>query len=226
MSYRTSYHCTPTLEEVEKVAHAAVKALASAGIRSCLVGGMACSIYGNSRVPSDVDIVCLTETHAQEELKRILVSNDSKFFTVRSKNPYATYRVLWYRLSYIRDCKVDVLTPGTMNIPLVPTRRIAYKKDRSDLPLMPFLPLLLLKLQAWQDHQNADKMYLREKQHVDVRDIDELLELAIEKYDVDFKRDGQWLLETFVNTAAARVRVYVRHFPTSAESWRSIGFRV
>ncbi|KAF7338884.1 Helicase ATP-binding domain-containing protein [Mycena sanguinolenta] len=216
----------PRLDEVERVAQATVAALSSAGIQSCLVGGMACSIYGNSRVPSDVDIVCLTDTLTQEALKAILVSADSSFYTVASKDPFATYRVLWYRLGYHRSCKVDVLQPGIMNIPAVPIPRIAYRKSCSDLPLMPFLPLLLLKLQAWMDHRAEAKLYLRQKQHVDVRDIGELLELAVEKYDVNIKQDTKWLPESFLKAAVARVKAYVKCFPDSAEHWRDIGFRV
>ncbi|KAJ6529228.1 hypothetical protein B0H19DRAFT_1214535 [Mycena capillaripes] len=213
------------LDEVERVARATVTALLSAGIRSCLVGGMACSIYGNSRVPGDVDIVCLTDKYTQAELKAILVAKDPNFYTVASKDLFATYRVLWYRIGF-RRCKVDVLSPGIMNIPAVPVPRIAYRKSRSDLPLMPFLPLLLLKLQAWMDHREADKLYLRAKQHVDVRDIGELLELAVGKYNVDLKQDGKWLPESFVRAAATRVKAYVRSFPDSAELWRDIGFGV
>ncbi|KAJ6450364.1 hypothetical protein C8R45DRAFT_1224099 [Mycena sanguinolenta] len=216
----------PRLDEVERVAQAAVTALLTAGIRSCLVGGMACSIYGNSRVPGDVDIVCLTDTLTQEALKAILVATDSNFYTVASKDPFATYRVLWYRLGYRRSCKVDVLQPGIMNIPAVPVPRIAYRKRRSDLPLMPFLPLLLLKLQAWMDHRAEVKPYLHAKQYVDVRDIGELLELATEKYDVNIKLDAKWLPESFLRAAVARVKAYVKCFPDSAEQWRSIGFRV
>lgn len=76
------------------------------------------------------------------------MSKDSNFYTVASKDPRATYRVLWYRLGYSRSCKVDVLMPGIMNIPPVPAARIAYRRSRSELPLISFLPLLLLKLQA------------------------------------------------------------------------------
>ncbi|KAJ7719285.1 hypothetical protein B0H16DRAFT_1700315 [Mycena metata] len=210
------------LDKVERVTHATVAALLRAGIRSCLVGGMACSIYGNQRVP-----ICLTDKHTQAELKALLVANDPNFYTVASKDPFATYWVLWYRMPLgFRRCKVDVLLPGIMNIPAVPIPRIAYRKSRSDLPLMPFLPLLLLKLQAWQDHGEADKLYLRAKQHVDVRDIDELLELAVSKYGIDLKKDGKWLPESFLKAAVKRVKAYVRRFPESAENWSTIGFRV
>ncbi|KAJ7670391.1 hypothetical protein B0H17DRAFT_1246149 [Mycena rosella] len=214
------------LDEVERVARATVTALLSAEIRSYLVGGMACSIYGNARVPSDVDIVCLTDSHTQAELKAILVARDSNFYTIASKDPLATYRVLWYRLGLRRSCKVDVLMPGIMNIPSVPVPRIAYRRSRSDLPLMPFLPLLLLKLQAWMDHREAEKYYLKVKQHVDAQDIGDLLELAVSKYNIDLRKDGKWLPDSFVRAAAKRVKAYVKSFPDSTEHWRDIGFSV
>ncbi|KAJ7754185.1 hypothetical protein DFH07DRAFT_886418 [Mycena maculata] len=218
---------SPRLDEVERVAHATVAALLRAGIKSCMVGGMACSIYGNERVPSDVDIVCLTETHTQADLKAILVSADSNFYTIASKDPFATYRVLWYRLlGYRRSCKVDVLLPGIMNIPSVPIPRIAYRRSRSDLPLMPFLPLLLLKLQAWMDHRESPKIYFRTKQVVDARDIEDLLELAVSKYGIDLKKDGKWLPDSFIQAAVKRVKAYVKRFPDSAGNWQEIGFRV
>jgi len=192
---------------------------------------MACSIYGNPRVPSDVDIVCLTDKHTQAELKAILVNKNSNFYTVASKDPTATYRVLWYRLSGLsglryKTCKVDVLTPGIMNIPAVPPSRIAYRASRSDLPLMPFLPLLLLKLQAWMDHRTAAKNYLVVKQFTDVGDIDELLELAVAEFNVDLKADRRWLPESFVKAAVTRVKSYVRNYPDSVKHWREIGFNV
>ncbi|KAJ7106320.1 hypothetical protein C8R44DRAFT_987416 [Mycena epipterygia] len=103
---------------------------------------------------------------------------------------------------------------------------IAYRRSRSDLPLIPFLPLLLLKLQAWMDHGEAEKFYLRVKQYVDVQDIGDLLELAVGKYNVDLKKDGKWLPESFVRAAAKRVKAYVKSYSDSAEHWRDIGFAV
>ncbi|KAJ6627710.1 hypothetical protein B0H10DRAFT_1779135 [Mycena sp. CBHHK59/15] len=214
------------LGEVQRVASATVLALASAGLRSCLVGSMACSVYGMTRVPSDVDIVCLTDEWTQERLKALLVSRDSNFYTIASKDPLATYRVLWYRIGLRRSCKVDILLPGIMNIPAVPVPRIAVRRSVSNLPLMPFLPLLLLKLQAWMDHREADKFYLRQKQHVDVRDIGDLLELAVSKYGVELRKDGKWLPESFITAGMKRVKIYALNFPDSAELWKEIGFRV
>lgn len=154
------------------------------------------------------------------------MATDSSFYTVASKDPFATYRVLYYRLGIRRSCKVDVLLPGIMNIPDVPIPRIVCRRRVSELPLMPFLPLLLLKLQAWMDHCAAEKYYLRAKQYVDVRDINDLLELAVSEYGVDVAKDGKWLPESFMSAAKKRVRAYVQKFPDSAQNWRGLGFRV
>src|SRR5262245_40558493 len=86
----------------------------------------------------------LTQDVSAETIKALLVAGDSKFFLVRSKNPHNTYRVLWYNLSstpsgsssyassyasyHSRKCKVDILSPGTLNVPL--TNQILQQTPR------------------------------------------------------------------------------------------------
>jgi len=231
-------------------------------------------MYSPPNISQDIDMVVLTSSHTQEELKNRLVSYDSRFYTVASKDPFATYRVLWFRLSgYRRSCKVDLLLPGVMNIPHVPSDRIYRMKDHptsasrstsssntttrhpstssayysylytstgsgsllsnlsTDYPLMPFLPLLLLKLQAWQDHGESPKAYMREKQPTDVRDITELLNLAVTKYSGAVSRkqtllekERAWLPETFVRDGEKRVKKYIQLYPSSRSQWRTVGF--
>ncbi|EEB93721.1 hypothetical protein MPER_07586 [Moniliophthora perniciosa FA553] len=176
-------------------------------------------------------MVVLTKIWTQEELKRQVVANDPNFYTIASKDPLATYRVLFYRLTPLygtsrylrRSCKVDLLLPGVMNIPDVPIRRIFI--DSKLRPLMPFLPLLMLKLQAWMDHGESPKLYMRQKQPVDVRDIMELLNLAVTNYpDVKLRKEEGWLPATFVSAARTRVKAFVRLYPTSSRHWKAIGF--
>lgn len=70
-------------------------------------------------------MVILTSRYTQEELKNLLVRYNPGFYLVASKDPLATYRVLWFRLTgYHRSCKGDLLLPGTMNIPYVDPSRI------------------------------------------------------------------------------------------------------
>ncbi|KAF7323729.1 hypothetical protein MKEN_00593800 [Mycena kentingensis (nom. inval.)] len=212
----------PSLYEVELVAQRAVAAFASAGIETCLFGGAACAAYGNTRTPGDVDIVCLTDEYTQEQLKTILVSKNPNFYTVRARDPDATYRVLWYRTGYRRSCKVDVLLPGILNIPDVPSSRIVH--SAKELPLMPFFPLLLLKLQGWQDHGESDKDYMRAKQPTDVRDVVQMLGLAATKYTKQtVASEESWLPEEFMAAAKRRVKLFVESHPETASYWRLLG---
>ncbi|KAJ4479793.1 hypothetical protein C8J55DRAFT_77924 [Lentinula edodes] len=184
-----------TSSELHTATQATIEGLKSLRLDCCLVGSVACSAYGMSRVPNDIDMVVLTSRYTQEELKNLLVRYNSNFYLVASKDPLTTYRVLWFRLTgYHRSCKVDLLLPGTMNIPFVdPSRihRVGNTRQTDNIyssvlsakyPLMPFLPLLLLKLQAWQDHGESAKFFMRDKQPTDVQDIRELLQLAEQKY--------------------------------------------
>ncbi|KAJ3893900.1 hypothetical protein GG344DRAFT_42325 [Lentinula edodes] len=212
-----------TSSELHTATQATIEGLKSLRLDCCLVGSVACSAYGMSRVPNDIDMVVLTSRYTQEELKSLLVRYNSRFYLVASKDPLATYRVLWFRLTgYHRSCKVDLLLPGTMNIPSVdpsPSSRSA------EYPLMPFLPLLLLKLQAWQDHGESAKLFMRDKQPTDVQDIRELLQLAEQKYAL-LKREGPYLPESFIETAKTRVRKFAQMYPWSEKQWIMIGFEI
>lgn len=80
-------------------------------------------------------MVVFTSKYTQEELKDFLIAYDSRFYLVPSKDPYATYRVLWFKLYTYKDrhldCKVDLLLPGVMNIPSIAPNRIHYRAQNS-----------------------------------------------------------------------------------------------
>ncbi len=186
----------------------------------------------------DVDLVVLTTQYDQEALKRILVAADSRFYLVPSTNHKATYEVLWYRADLEFDprvvycgpehrarshCKVDVLVPGgDLDIPDVPERRIA---TRSGLPVMPLVPQLMLKLQAWAHHRASSREDMWAKQYVDVRDIESLLRLAVDAS--ARKGDEDWLPPSAFTVAEARLSSFIRDgSPASASLWRELGFKV
>lgn len=183
-------------------------------------------------IRQDIDVVVLSTAYSQEQLKRLLCNTDSNFYTVASKDPYATYRVLWYRLSgYGRKCKVDILQPGIMNIPSVPDDKVVYLKSPQlttsyrSLPLMPFIPLLLLKLQAWEDHGKAAKLYMRAKQPTDVSDIRELLTLASRMEPVPkLDTSTEWVPDSFMAAGKLRVKRFVARHNDTANGWRRLGF--
>jgi hypothetical protein len=155
---------------------------------------------------------------AQETLKSMLVNDSYSFYTVAPKTPGATYRVLYFRLSGIRrSCKVDILTPGVMNIPPVPTKRIRMIQG---MPVMPFSGILFLKLQAWDDHRNDHREFMRRKQHTDASDIQTLLKIAVRKR----LRPAQdnWMPETFITRAKARCKLFVKVYGRQ-EEWLALG---
>ncbi|EEB94086.1 hypothetical protein MPER_07166, partial [Moniliophthora perniciosa FA553] len=213
---------------ITRTTRAIINVLKKLNLECCLMGSVACHAYGMSRLPNDVDMVVLNSPWTQEELKRQVVVADANFYTIASKDPFATYRVLFYRLNtshyYRRSCKVDLLIPGVMNIPNVPSDRV-YADNALSWPLMPFVPLLMLKLQGWTDHKESPKSHMRAKQYVDIIDVLGLLELAEAQYaDKKLSEEESWLPESFVNAARDRVKDFVEEYPASSQSWEAIGF--
>jgi hypothetical protein len=162
-----------------------------------------------------------------EDIKDLFESADDRFYLVPSANPSNTYRVLWYELWGGRVCKVDILTPGTLSIPDIPIQHIVYQDAFPDIPVAPFLCLLLLKLRGWTDHRDDDRQYMNDKVPVDEEDIEELLDLAVAVYDVHLGIESEeWMPEWFVEEAKERVAEYVQEWPNSGGSWQEIGFEV
>ncbi|KAI0783238.1 hypothetical protein C8Q75DRAFT_726389 [Abortiporus biennis] len=217
----------PTAAEIREVASKAVKIFSSNGLISCLCGGAGCSTYGVERIPSDVDIIVMNSQYTQEELKTLLVRSNPTFYTRAPKTIGATYRVLFYRLPpgvfRYRSCKVDILLPGIMNIPFTPSHRIVYF---SDVPVLPLIPLLLLKLQAWSDHRASTRAYFQMKQYTDVRDIAKLISIAVQRRE-HLDNEIDWLPATFVAAARERLTRYFIIVDPDREirrGWSIIGF--
>jgi hypothetical protein len=148
---------------------------------------------------------------------------NSKFYLVKARDPYATYKVLWYLTDTNSRIKVDLLFPGVLNIPSIPPSCITRTNIYS-LPCAPFSLVLLLKLQAWIHHGEslASRYYL--KKPMDARDIDALLPIAIR---MCLKpRTEKFLPESFVKSSELHVRKYVREVSGSATQWRTLGYDV
>ena len=108
-----------------------------------------------------------------------------------------------------------------MNIPSVPRDKILHIDN---LPAMPIIPLMLLKLQAWEDHRTSDKSYYREKQWTDVADLGRMLPIAV-KQKASLEKDQSWLPDTFVSAAKARIERYLAVYGEQASMWEAIGVR-
>jgi hypothetical protein len=108
-----------------------------------------------------------------------------------------------------------------MSIPTMPIHHVVYAPITS-IPVMPFIAVLLLKLQGWADHRVSHRMDLRMKQHVDAGDIYELLGIAAQNSEMHI-RNQSWLPESFVVAGRRRVVNFIRVQSNSAVHWRQIG---
>ncbi|KAK2464620.1 hypothetical protein APHAL10511_003313 [Amanita phalloides] len=209
-----------TREDIKGVSLRTVAILRDAGYACCLFGSAACVAWGmRDRIPHDVDIVVLTDDD-REEIKRKIVAVDSNFYLTRSKNPANTFRILWYRVRLKVSCKVDILLPGLLNIPPIPPDLVEV---RDDLPVMPFLPLLLLKVQGWVDHMKDNRSHMKKKIPEDFRDIDGLLGMV---NDTHCLTANGWLPATFIDIECEHVKTFVAEREYTKEKWKAIGFDV
>ncbi|KAI6001627.1 hypothetical protein F5J12DRAFT_843393 [Pisolithus orientalis] len=200
---------SPTREELHEVAKVTMRILRSCGIPCFLVGGMACSVYGTSRLPNDIDMAVMTDEDA-EFVKSRLVCGDARFYLVKAKNIWATYKVLWFSLStslysgYRRSCKI---------------------REVKGLPVAPLLLLLCLKLQCWDHHGAAIEWRYRSKQPADAGDINELLRTAVANGENLAKE--RWMPEQFVRDAEERVRRFLHSSwdTQGTRKWKALGFR-
>ena len=168
----------------------------------------------------------MTTSHSTEELKQ-LIARSRGFYLRPSKKPEETYKILFYNLTPDefgdrRYCKVDILVPGIMNIPMLPRARIVWI-DR--LPVLPLIVLLLLKLQGWSDHRASTRSDMQQKQYADIRDINQLVATAASRGNVNIEQDASWLPESFVGRGREHLALYLRIVrPSQTSYWRDIGF--
>ena len=168
-------------------------------------------------------MIVLTQDWDPEDIKDLLASAP-EFHLVPSKNPNNTYRVLWFSLP-TTSCKVDILTPGLLGIPPIPPQHLVLI---SNIPLVPFLPLIFLKLRGWTDHLASHIPRMQEKTWVDEEDIDEMLCLGVETYGAKLEAEEAkgWMPEWFVDEGRQRAEKYARAFPCSATCWKRLGVEV
>lgn len=218
----------PTYPQILDATEAAVRVFEARDMPICAVGGLACKLLGNPRTPNDTDLLVLNTSFTQEQIKAILVNGNSKFYLVPARDPRATFKVLWYRTDSDTRIKVDLLQPGIMSIPNISPSEIEYKETqgsilsatRTRIPNAPFGLVLLLKLQAWEQHRESLESRFREKQYTDSRDINFMLPIAVAD---TVKFDS--LPEEFLGEARRRVILYTQTYPESDEQWRRLGFK-
>lgn len=171
-----------------------------------------------------------------------MAARDSNFFLAAPENPDATYKVLWYDIPssvprsthsppIIRPCRVNLFVPGVMNIPDVPRGCVMEIPSGKwmGLPLMPLIPLLMLKLQDWMVHSKPGVAFtrrsVRTQRSVDFLTIGELLDVGVRRgYTVDAYR--AWLPVSLFETAEEQIPRYNIYNPIKADRWQRLGFTV
>ncbi|GJE93054.1 hypothetical protein PsYK624_092130 [Phanerochaete sordida] len=158
---------------------------------------------------------------------KALVARTPGFYLRPSKKPGETYKILYHRLQPTvlydrRSCKVDILVPGIMNIPMVSRERIVM---RQGLPVLPLLVLLLLKLQGWSDHRASTRSDMQQKQYVDIRDINQLVAIAARSG--EHLSQASWVPEALLDQGHQHLSLFLRIVrPAETQHWLNLGFDV
>ncbi|KAK0212188.1 hypothetical protein DFS33DRAFT_1249693 [Desarmillaria ectypa] len=204
------------------------------GYSCAIFGSAACYLYGNQRLPNDIDILILSSADA-EVVKCCLVNQDPLHFYLRkARTPGATYQVLWYRQRLVlgervvtEHTKVDIVTAGTMMLPFLSSRSIVVKEA---LPLVPLEVLLLHKLQGWHDHMTAPEPHKQRKQTADVADVRRTLKIVLRSW---MGTERSWarvalsfFQEEFQRLTVERVKLFCSTFADCRDDWYWLGFEV
>ena len=158
----------------------------------------------------------------------------NSFYLVDPRPLGPRYKVLWYhplgrpaegstRRHRYGAVKVDILVPGTMDLPELDPSMIDFKNDRQ-LPTAPLSLVLLHKLRGWFERVHSPKPYYYQRHPQDVNDVALLLPIAA--------RDGVQITDPvlprkLVNKARRWVNQYVTMYPQrdTTSHWKKIGFR-
>ncbi|THU77538.1 hypothetical protein K435DRAFT_770153 [Dendrothele bispora CBS 962.96] len=229
--------CELTPKEVRRAARAAISIFEENDYDCCLFGSLACHIFGmRNRDPEDVDLIVLNSGELDaEDLKQLLVDScRSRFHLEDPPNPNAPYQILYYRVPTYgpraerKFCKIDILVTGKyrtkLQIPRAPNSRIMYVEPYEDIPVMPLLALLGLKLQGWYDNSNSRWKSKRRKAVQDAEDVDQLLEIAVEQECHLENWDEKWIPGWFREKVEMMLEEYKEEFPDSEENWSELGF--
>jgi hypothetical protein len=173
----------------------------------------------------DLDILCLTPVPGDAEaIKQRLCQANNQFYTVGARNPNNPWTVLWYRWysdsnRRFEKFKIDILTPGVLELPYI---HPSYVVEIQTLPCAPLLLLLFHKLKAWVARRSSHRQDLRAKIPGDVRDIDDLLELAY-YLGLDITEEKPYITDSFRDASYTMVRKFIREYPDNAPLFMALG---
>ena len=165
----------------------------------------------------------------REAIKAYIAARHDRFSLEDAKTPGAEYKVLYFNLhcGLGLKCKVDILTSGRycpLHIPKIPPQHVKYPNGY-DIPVVPLLVVLILKVQGWRDHRRSGKKRFRAKIPQDIEDIRQLLDMADDAGDRLNDLDD-WSPRWFLKRAESLVKRYTNHFEETTCLFRDLGFDV
>lgn len=160
-----------------------------------------------------------------------MVNVTSSFYLLDARKPRAKYKVLWYHPRGRRSTgwphrrgavKVDILRPGTMDLPAIDLESIK-SNNRHRLPTAPLSLVLLHKLRGWHDRKRSKFPYYNKRHPKDALDVAKLLPIAA---DAGVKIPDLCLPRNLVNKARRWVNQFVTECPeyNTIDHWKKIGF--
>ncbi|KAN0133060.1 hypothetical protein V8E53_009090 [Lactarius tabidus] len=217
----------PSAKEIEKIARRTtdiIKVHITTNV--CVFGSAAAHLWADiGRVPHDIDILVHHPYFDAERIKEIIANADSRYFLKPSRFRKAKHKILMCRLpgwhAYHRCVKVDILIPGTINLPEIPA---SATPDIERIPVMPLFELLVMKTQGWWNHRVSPRKDFQAKVDADVDDVDALLDRAKEE-GIEYEDERAICRHTheFMEWALLLARRFVKKHRRRGK-WRAIGF--
>lgn len=236
------------MNQVINVALKVTDILRNKGVRSCLSGGVACVSYGCTQVPTvsspnvlwrihqnsslshiqSIDIVALTNEHTADEIKALISAEDPEDFFIHQTplgdSTTPPHTTLYCKIERRLACKVVILVPGAMGITIDLAARMHHGLLNGHPVLaLPSILLLLLKLNAWNEHRKSEFPEEKWKQYTDTHDINQMVEVAAEKG--DHLKDCFWIPAESVGAGKRLFRDFAKHsLASDIKLWNHIGF--
>ncbi|KAK0492403.1 hypothetical protein EDD18DRAFT_1184416 [Armillaria luteobubalina] len=208
---------------VFRAAEEVIRILYEAEYTVAILGSTACYLYGNGRLPKDIDILVSSHHCDREKLKEFIVAENPNFYLIDAKKPEDRWKVLWYRDRGVDGkfdkTKVDILTPGGTT-------------SSDGLPVVPMSILLLHKLQGWRDNMQSEDPRFWAKYDADVGDVCSLLRILFDGMSrKDKKNLTHWKRfalerfdEEFRDATEDRVECFCRLYPAFRDMWQKLGW--
>jgi hypothetical protein len=226
--------------QILRIAGVTIDTLKEIGIEDCcFIGSMACKLYTNGKAQAkgasasrekrayiqvysqsfscyqDIDILCFTPyTRNVEDIKEQICEADDRFYLKQGRG---NYQVLYWRTDDDDqpNFKVDILLPGTLDLPDVSPNYIV-KIQR--LPCAPLVLLLLHKLKAWDDRRRSARQDWWAKLQGDVQDIEDLLRIASQR-GLKLNKHRPYITHSFRKDSYERVADFTNVYPKHGSEW-------